>query len=75
MIDVHSNSRVADDERIDPAVSRRIEMRVKTVFAESERNGVRRGADDSVRSAIVMRGHDGEGRRGTVRGEGRSDLG
>jgi hypothetical protein len=66
MVDVHSDSRLANDERVDPAASRRIEMRVKTVFAEPQRNGVRRGADDGIRSAIVMRGHDSERRRGPV---------
>ena len=53
----------------------RIEMRKKAVFAEPQRNRVRRRADDGVRSEIVMRGHDGERRRGPVRCEGRRDLG
>ena len=69
------DARLADDERVDPTGSRRIEMRVEAVFAEAQRNDVRRRADDRVRSEIVMRGHDGEGRRGLMRRKRRSDLG
>ena len=75
MVDIHPDPRLADDERVDPTVSRRIEMRVEAVFAETQRNDIRRRTDDRVRSEIVMRGHDGEGRRGPVRRERRSDLG
>ena len=42
MVDIHSDSRLADDERFDPTVSRRIEMRVEAVFAETQRNAIRR---------------------------------
>jgi hypothetical protein len=45
------------------------------VFAETQRNGVRRRTDDRIRSEIVMRRHDGEGRRGPVRRKRCSDLG
>ena len=74
IVDIHPDPRMADDERLDPLRSRRIEMRVKTVFAEAQRNGVGRRTDDRVRSEIVMRGHDREGRRGAVRGKRRGDL-
>ena len=62
-------------ERLDPAGSRRIEMRVEAVFAETQRNGVRRRTDDRVRSELVMRRHDGEGGGGPMRRQGRGDLG
>ena len=75
IVDIHPDSRLADDERIDPAGSRGMEMRIKAVLAEAQRNGVGRRADDGVRSEIIMRGHDRERRRGLVRREGRGDLG
>ena len=75
MVDVHPDPRLADDERVDATVSRRIKMRVEAVFAETQRNDIRRRTDDRVRSEIVMRRHNSEGRRGPVRGERRSDLG
>jgi hypothetical protein len=37
---------------------------VEAVFAETQRNDIRRRTNDRVRSEIVMRRHDGEGRRG-----------
>src|SRR5271163_1915139 len=40
MVDVHPDPRLAGDERVDPTSSRRIEMRIKAVFAETERNRV-----------------------------------
>ena len=75
MVDVHPDPRLADDERVDATVSRRMKMRVEAIFAKTQRDGVRGRADDRIRSEIVMRGHDGEGGRGPVRGERRSDLG
>ena len=74
IVDIHPDPGMADDKRFDPLGSRRIEMRIKTVFAEPQRNGVGRRADDRVRSEIVMRGHDREGRRGAVRRKRRGDL-
>ena len=73
MVDVHPDPRLADDERVDATVSRK--MRVEAVFAETQRNDIRRRTDDRVRSEIVMRRHNSEGGRGPVRGERRSDLG
>ncbi len=75
MVNIHPDPWLAHDERVDPTVARRIEMGVEAVFAEAQRNDIRRRTDDRVRSEIVMRRHDGEGRRGPVRREGRSDLG
>ena len=43
---------------LDPAASRRIEMRGKTVFAEPQRIGVSGEQMTVFDSAIVMRGHD-----------------
>jgi hypothetical protein len=56
MVDLHSDSRLADYERFDPTASRRIEMRVEAVFAETQRNDIRRRTDDHVRSKMVMIG-------------------
>ena len=75
MVDIHPDSRLADDERLNPTASRRIKMRVETVVAETQRNGIRRRTDNRVGSKIVVRRHNGEGRRGPVRRQGRSDLG
>ena len=75
MVDVHPNPRLADDERGDPTVSRRIKMREEAVLAETQRNDVRRRTDDRVGSEIVMRRNNSEGGGGPVRGQGRSDLG
>src|ERR1700733_7746840 len=74
IVDVHPDSRMADDERVDPTGSRGIEMRIEAVLAEPQRDGVRRRADDGVRSEIVMRWHDGEGGRGPVRRKRRFNL-
>ena len=38
MVDVHPDPRLSDDQRLDPAGSRRIEMRVEAVVAETQRN-------------------------------------
>jgi hypothetical protein len=46
VVDVHPDPRLADDERVDAAVSRRVKMRVEAVFAETQRNDIRRRTDD-----------------------------
>jgi hypothetical protein len=52
MVDIHSDARLSDDQRLDAATSRRIEMGVEAVFAETQRDGVRRRTDDRVRSDL-----------------------
>jgi hypothetical protein len=37
IVDIDLDHRLADDERVDPTVSRRIEMRIEAVFAETQR--------------------------------------
>ena len=58
-----------------PRATRRIEMGVEAVVAETQRNGVRRRTDDRVRSEFVVRRHDGEGRGGPMRRQRSGDLG
>ena len=75
MVDIPPDPRLADDQRVDPTASRRIEMWVEAVFAETKRNDIRRRTEDHVRPELVMRRHDGEGRRDPVRRKRRSNLG
>ena len=75
MVDIHPDPRMSDDQRLDPLASRRIKMGVEAVFAETQRNGIRRRTDDRVRSELVVRRHDGEGRGGAMRRQRSGDLG
>jgi hypothetical protein len=75
MVDVHPDPRLANDERSNPAGSRRSEMREEAVFAKTQRNDIRRRTDNRVGPEIVMRRRDGEGRGGPVRRQDRGDLG
>jgi hypothetical protein len=75
VVDIHRDARLSDDQRLDPAASRGIEMGVEAVVAETQRNGVRRRTNDRVRSELVVRRHDREGGGGPMRRQRSGDLG